>query len=154
MQSVRQIDRRRIEAEMALGIYTELVPVVGEDRAVEIIEAAACADAREQGARLAEGASGEPSLAHFATVMDVWRSGGALDFADVRLTDTVWSFTVTRCDYAEIYREMGLPKKLANALSCARDAHLAAGYSPRLALTRPETIVGGFPACGFTFTWT
>jgi hypothetical protein len=154
MQSVSQIDRRRIEAEMALRIYAELMPVMGEDRAMEIIKAAACADAREQGARLAKGACGEPGLAHFATVMDVWRAGGALEFADVRLTDTVWSFTVTRCAYAEIYRDMGLPKKLAQVLSCARDAHLAAGYSPRLKLTRPETIVGGYPACGFTFTWT
>ena len=63
------------------------------------------------------------------------------------------SFDVTRCRYAESYREMGLPEELAVRVSCLRDAAFAAGYSPCLTLDRPATIASGAEKCPFTFTW-
>lgn len=152
---MRQIDRRRIEAQMALRMYHALAKELGAPKALEIIGSVASSDAREQGhAFAAKAPDNKPRLAHFATVMDLWRAGGALDFKDVRLTDDQWSFTVTRCGYAEMYRDMGLPTELAYNLSCIRDGHLAAGYSRRLRLDRPQTIVQGHTACVFRFTWT
>jgi hypothetical protein len=151
---MRQIDRRRIEAEMALRMYHSLAREVGAPKALEIIGSVASSDAFEQGRALAAKApENKPCLAHFATVMDLWRAGGALEFKDVRLADDQWSFTVTRCGYAEMYRDMGLPSDLAYNLSCIRDGHLAAGYSDRLTLDRPQTIVRGHTVCNFIFTW-
>ena len=60
---------------------------------------------------------------------------------------------MTRCRYAETYREMGLPEELATRISCLRDGAFVAGYSDKLRLDRPGTIASGAASCPFTFTW-
>jgi hypothetical protein len=85
--------------------------------------------------------------------METWKAGGALDFKDVSLQENTWSFTVTRCGYAELYSRMGLPPELAYAVSCLRDEHLARGYGEHLRLERSGTIVEGRPCCEFRFIW-
>ena len=94
-----------------------------------------------------------PSLAHFVTVADLWRRGGALTIEDEQQTPDRVFFAVTRCRYVESYREMGLPEELVTRLSCQRDGAFAAGYSPCLVLSRPTTLAAGASGCPFTFTW-
>lgn len=155
MSNIPQIERRRIEAELIGKLYMTLSEELGAEKALEMIGRATSRDAFETGrAFAAKAPGGEPSLEHFATMMDVWRAGGVLDFDNVRLEDGVWSFNMTRCGYAQMYREMGLPPELAYNVSCVRDAHLARGYSEHLRLERSSTIVEGAPVCDFRFIWT
>jgi hypothetical protein len=57
----------------------------------------------------------------------------------------------TRCRYAEMYRELGMPK-LGFTLSCARDFALVEGFNPRIELRRTQTIMEGADHCDFRFT--
>jgi hypothetical protein len=57
-------------------------------------------------------------------------------------TETSYVFNVTRCRYAEMYREMGLGD-IGHLLSCQRDATFCEGYDKRLRLTRTHTIMQG-----------
>ncbi len=145
--------QRRIEAAALAGVYRQLTGPLGEDRAVDAIRAAVEAAAVEAGRAFARQAPGGPSLAHFATVVDRWRQGGALAVDGPRLRGNVLELTVTRCRYVELYRSMGVPDRLAPVLSCARDAAFARGYHPALELDRSPTLADGAPACRFRFTW-
>lgn len=138
---------------MFLRLYETGKEKFGKTALLELVEATTCGAAREVGRQFAESAPGGPSLAHFSTMLDVWRAGGALDIVDSRCTDAEWTFRVVRCRYLEAYRELGLPDELSYAVSCARDACLARGYSDRLRLDRPAVISRGAPACLFRFVW-
>lgn len=154
VSDVKQIDRRRIEAEILAEVHTALRGRLGEAEALDVIREATGASTHKAGAAFALAAPGGPSLEHFATVVEIWKAGGALDIEGMRLADGVLSFTVTRCSYASLYiDEMGLSNELAEALSCSRDAAFAAGYSPHLGMSRPVTIATGGDSCRFEFRW-
>ncbi len=166
-----QLERRRIEAEMLAQVHETLCRRLGPEQALAVVAETTERAAMEAGAAFARSAPDGPSLAHFATVADIWRAGGALDIRDECLGDEhlgderlgderpglpggTWSFAVTRCAYADMYlRDMGLPPELAFVLSCGRDAAFARGYHPALRLERSETIAQGNGRCEFCFLW-
>jgi hypothetical protein len=151
--TVTLLARRRIEAAMLAEVYAVLMDRLGRDQALAVIEDTVTRAAFEAGRAFAASAPNEPNLEHFRSVVDLWRRGDALTIEDVRQGPDNLSFAVTRCRYAEAYREMGLPAELATRVSCLRDGAFVAGYSPKLAISRPETIAGGSGRCPFTFTW-
>ncbi|GAB7021572.1 L-2-amino-thiazoline-4-carboxylic acid hydrolase [Salidesulfovibrio brasiliensis] len=151
---IRQIDRRIIEAEMLGRVYEELCRTHDRDAALAVIANTVARAGREAGKAFAAAAPGGPSLAHFKTVVDIWRAGGALDIAVEEDSDTAFSFRVTRCGYVDAYREAGMPEELCRTISCNRDAPFAEAYDPRLTLERPCTIAAGAEACRFRFVWT
>ena len=67
-------------------------------------------------------------------------------------SDTKLSFDVTRCKYAEMYRELGI-SNLGAVLSCNRDASLIEGCNPTASLDRKETIMAGGKCCTFRYTF-
>ncbi len=138
---------------MLAEVYAVLLERLGREAALAVIEETVARAAREAGRAFAASAPGGPSLAHFASVADLWQAGGALAIADRRQGPDCLSFDVVRCRYAEAYREMGLPEELATRISCLRDHAFVAGYSPNLRLDRPGTIASGAATCPFTFTW-
>jgi hypothetical protein len=126
----------RLAAEYGPGVYD-----VARDAIVDI--------ARDQGAALADRVGGT-SLTDFASGLDAWSAGGALESEVVELDEFVFAFDVTRCRYAEMYRSLGLDE-LGSLLSCNRDGALIAGFNPNVEFTRTQTIMGGATHCDFRF---
>ena len=60
------------------------------------------------------------------------------------------SFKVTRCQYAEFYKQLGLPE-LGRLFHCNRDFAMVEGFSPSLTLKRTQTIMEGASYCDFRF---
>lgn len=147
------LDRRRIEAEMLAQVYETLIVDFDESAALAFIEKTLRRAAFAAGQAFAAKAPDGPCLKHFATVLDLWRGTGALDIQDVRLEDTTLRFDVTRCSYAQLYRDMDLPRPLAQTISCCRDEPFAMGYSRNIAFRRANTIASGGTVCDFLFTW-
>lgn len=148
-----QIERRRIEAAILKRVYDALCEKMPPEAAAAHLERAIAADSSAAGAAFAAAAPDGPSLAHFATVIARWTEGGALEVTGPELAGNLLTVTVTRCGYAEMYRDMGLPHPLPSLLSCLRDVHFAAGYSPKLRMTRATTIAEGGTQCPFRYTW-
>lgn len=144
---------RTAQASLAARIFESLRNGVGPDRARALLAEAVETDARCAGVAFARLAPRTPDLAHFATVLERWRDGGALAIENVALDGRTLSFAVTECAYARSYADMGLDPELGFILSCSRDEPFARGYSPRLSMQRSRTIMQGAPACLFTFTW-
>jgi hypothetical protein len=65
-------------------------------------------------------------------------------------TPTSYVFNVTRCRYAEMYKEMGLGE-IGHLLSCNRDATFCEGYDDRIELKRTQTIMQGASHCDFDY---
>ena len=61
------------------------------------------------------------------------------------------SFNVTRCRYAEMYRELGMAD-LGGIFSCGRDGALSTGFNSRIKLARTQTIMEGASHCDFRYT--
>ena len=152
MQTLPIIELRRIEANIIKPIYEEMVKELGEEPARRILGQAIRRNAIEQGRSLAEDSAEPPGIAAFAGLLERWKANDALRIDTLEQSDERFDFNVTRCRYAEMYREMGLAE-IGDLLSCNRDGALCEGYDPRLALTRTQTIMGGASHCNFRYQW-
>ena len=75
----------------------------------------------------------------------------ALEVDVLEQTNSRFNFNVTRCRYAEMYRDMGI-SELGSVLSCGRDGNFCAGFNPRLKLDRSQTIMRGAGCCDFRYS--
>ncbi|MBP0462552.1 L-2-amino-thiazoline-4-carboxylic acid hydrolase [Roseomonas sp. PWR1] len=144
--------QRRIEAAFAKGVYEEMKAELGEAKAKAILSRAVVKMAKDTAAEMAKDApGGEPSLAHFIALQPLWTKDDALRIETLRQDEKHYDFNVTRCRYAEMYREMGLAD-LGAVLSCNRDGAFCEGYHPKMKLERTQTIMGGAQHCNFRYT--
>lgn len=145
------LEQRRIEAAFAKKIYDVLEAELGTETARRLLGTAVIEAARAAGADFADKAGGPTDLLAFADLLSLWQKDDALviDWLDVE--PGVLNFNVTRCRYAETYRELGVGG-IGDLLSCNRDGEFCTGYDPRMKLTRTQTIMGGASHCDFRYT--
>ena len=144
------IERRRIEAELLKEVYETLKAKLGREQAQELIAESVRRSAIAQAAGFAASTPGGTSLQSFVDIQRHWTAGGALEIETVGRDATHFAFNVTRCRYAEMYREMGLGR-IGHLLSCNRDGDFCIGYNPQMELTRTQTIMKGASHCDFRY---
>ena len=145
------LTKRKLQAEVIGPIFAEMVAEIGEEKASEILDRAIRKAAINEGRAFAARApGGKPSMADFIKLFELWTTGGSLEIDVLEASDTQFDFNVTRCRYAETYREMGL-EKIGHLLSCNRDGSFCEGYDPKLILDRAQTIMGGAKCCTFRY---
>ncbi len=143
-------ERRRIEAAVLGPMLNAFRDRFGEDATRETATQVITEIAREQGREMAE-FLGSNDLKTFAVNKDPWRKGGALDVEETERSATAYSFNVTRCGYADMYRKMGYGD-LGDIFSCTRDFEFSTGFNPKIKLTRTQTIMQGASHCDFRYT--
>ncbi len=141
--------RREIEARIAAPLIEAFAREFGREKAIQVASATIRSLACEQGRELARRLGGD-SLLDFARGMEAWKAGGALEMEIIEQNETRFSFNMTRCRYAEMYKELGMAD-LGVVLSCGRDFDLIKGFNPELRLVRTQTIMEGAPFCDFRF---
>ena len=150
MDDMPILERRRIEAQILGQVYETIRARSGEEEARAVIGEAVSNAAIAHGRELAERLGRPPTLKDFYEIMPAWTKGDALQIdviaADVEKLD----FNVTRCRYAEMYRQMGLGD-IGHLLSCNRDGDFCVGYNPDMKLTRTQTIMQGATHCDFRY---
>ncbi len=144
------LTKRKLQAQVIGPIYAEMVEQIGEQRAAAILDAAIRKAAIAEGKYFAEQAGGQTSMANFIKLYEHWTTDGALEMKVLETSDTVFDFDITRCKYAETYKEMGLGK-IGHLLSCNRDGTFCQGYDPNITLERKQTIMEGAPCCTFRY---
>jgi len=152
LNAIGVLRRRLIEARVVAPLLDALGERFGRDEVLAVARDVIVALATRQGAELSAHAGG-CSLQHFEGTLDRWKADDALDIAVRESTAERFAFDVTRCRYAEMYRELGIPE-LGAILSCNRDAALIDGFNPDVAFTRTQTIMGGASHCNFVYTLT
>ena len=143
------LEQREIEARIVGPLVRAFASQLGNDQALAIVGEVVRELARQSGGELAR-LLGEQSLEAFAQSLGRWRENGALEIDILEQTPEKLTFNVTRCRYAEMYRDLGLAD-LGASLSCQRDYALAEGFNPAIQLVRTQTIMGGASHCDFRF---
>jgi hypothetical protein len=149
---IPMLERRRIEAAILKHVYDTLKESHGDEVAKRTLAEAVRKSSMEQAAHFAAQVDGKTSLKTFIARQDLWKMGGALTTEVKEETDTAYVFHVTRCRYAEMYRDMGLGH-IGHLLSCQRDGTFCEGYDKRLKLKRTQTIMQGASHCDFSYTY-
>jgi len=144
------IEKRRIEAELIKEIYDVLKPRVGKEEAQEIIRISVANSAITQGREFRAQYDHMPTLADLAANHHLWDADDALERTYLQETDTHLDYNITRCEYAKMYRAMGLGE-IGHLLSCNRDGSYCIGFSDNIELTRTQTIMEGADYCDFRY---
>lgn len=149
MTDVPILIQRRIEAAFAKGIYEEMKTELGEDAAKRILTNAVVKLAKTTAAEMAK--SAPPGLDGFRSILPRWTAEDALTIDIIESTPEKFDFNVTRCRYAEMYRDMGVAE-LGGILSCNRDGAFCDGFDPNLKMDRTQTLMGGASHCDFRYS--
>jgi fumarate reductase iron-sulfur subunit len=149
INSVPIILRREIEALMAVPLIKGYINAMGRKKALEVAEQVVKNLAMESGKMMVAFVGGN-TMEHLQKALPMFSMGGALEFDVVETSATKAGINVTRCKYAEMYKEHGL-EDFGFMLSCGRDFALMEGFNPDLKFTRTQTIMEGAEYCDFRF---
>jgi len=149
LSKISILARREIEARILGPVIFAFIKEVGKERALQILEPIIQSLARESGRQLAKWMGGN-SLEAFARGMDLWTREDALRMDIIEQNPRRFAFNVTRCRYADMYKELGM-LEFGKILSCNRDAALIEGMNPEIRFTRTQTIMEGAPFCDFRY---
>ncbi len=149
MNVVGLLNRREIEARVLAPLLEIMSKEMGREYAVEIFRKVILDIARRQGAQLADSMETN-DLKHFAEAQESWKKDNAIQTEILEHSRRKFSFNVYRCRYAEMYQHLGIPE-LGKILSCDRDFAFIEGYSPRICLSRTQTIMEGATFCDFRY---
>ena len=153
MTEIPTLTKRRLQAQVIGPIYAEMVAALGEEKASAILDAAIRKAAIAEGKEFAQRApGGKTSMADFVKLYELWTADGALEMKVLQASDETFDFDITRCRYAETYKEMGLGK-IGHLLSCNRDGTFCQGYDPNITLERKQTIMQGASCCTFRYRY-
>ncbi|MEO7962575.1 MAG: L-2-amino-thiazoline-4-carboxylic acid hydrolase [Gemmatimonadaceae bacterium] len=149
LNAIGVLKRRLIEARVIAPLVKAFAEEFGSEQVHDIARRVIGEIARAQGSDLARATEGN-SLPQFAATLDRWTADDALHIETRESSSEAFAFDVTRCRYAEMYREMGIPE-LGAILSCNRDGALIEGFNPNVELTRTQTLMGGASHCDFRY---
>ena len=147
--AISHLQRRKIEGRVLIPFIQALRDKFGAEAAGEVIDATIRKLAAEDGARWAEG-YGQSMASLRKVAQEVWAGGGSLEVKILDQSDDHLDFNVTRCRYAEFYKELDEPE-LGFLLVCSADFSTAEGFGPGIKLTRTQTIMQGASHCNFRY---
>ncbi|WP_319391084.1 L-2-amino-thiazoline-4-carboxylic acid hydrolase [uncultured Cohaesibacter sp.] len=150
MNDIPILERRRIEAMILKHVLDVITERSGRAEAEAVIGETCSRSAIEQGKAMAEGLDHAPTLSDFADILPNWTKEDALQIETLVTEPDQMDFNVTRCRYAEMYKEMGLGD-IGHLLSCNRDGDFCVGYNPDIKLERTQTIMKGASHCDFRY---
>jgi len=147
--SITLLQQREIEARILGPVFAAFAEELGIEKAKAILTGVVLDLARTGGCSVAQSVGGN-DLAHLGNAIETWRKGDALTLDILRRDDEALDFNVTRCQYAEMYRRLGLAD-LGPILSCNRDAAMIEGFNPAIAFSRTQTLMEGAEFCNFRY---
>nr|WP_319514981.1 L-2-amino-thiazoline-4-carboxylic acid hydrolase [uncultured Cohaesibacter sp.] len=150
MNDIPILERRRIEAMILKHVLDVITERSGREEAEAVIGETCSRSAIEQGKAMAEGLDHAPTLSDFADILPNWTKEDALQIETLVTEPEQMDFNVSRCRYAEMYKEMGLGD-IGHLLSCNRDGDFCVGYNPEIKLDRTQTIMKGASHCDFRY---
>jgi hypothetical protein len=152
MAELPTLTKRTLQAQVIGPIHAEMVAQIGQEKADAILDAAIRKAAIAEGESFAADAGGKTSMADFIKLYELWTADGALEMKVLEASATTFDFDITRCRYAETYKEMGLGR-IGHLLSCNRDGTFCQGYDPNITLERKQTLMEGASCCTFRYRY-
>jgi predicted ArsR family transcriptional regulator len=149
--NVSFLDRARIQAQILVPVMRALRAELGKDKADALVKQALSAWSRELFAGIGKDVEGggRRRWAKMQGALNEISQAGVEATAPVKDADKL-EFDVTRCRYAEFFRELNEPE-LGALLMCSTDFDIAAASDGEVMLERRQTIMQGAPSCTFRY---
>src|ERR687897_776895 len=146
------LDEVKLQAQVILPVLRSLRAEIGKDKADRIVGDALRKWARDLYHRLGDGKTGTPRQKWDAVWADDMRPriGDAVDRDMLKDDGTVREYNVTRCAYAEFFRDLGEPE-LGGILLCDSDFHIADVGAPSAGVKAPPTLMQRAAYCDFRY---
>jgi len=146
---ITHLQRRKIEGRALIAFIEALRDKFGENATREVVDETISKLATEDGARWAA-TYGRTTASLRKVAQELWAGGGSMDIQVVGESGDHLDFNVTRCRYAEFYKDLGL-SDLGFRVHCNRDHAMVTGFNNQLELSRSQTIMEGATYCDFRF---
>jgi len=147
--AIPHLQRRKIEGRVLIPFIQALRDRFGEDATREVVDATIRKLAADDGARWAA-TYGQTTASLRRVAQELWAGGGGMDVEVIGESEDHLDFNVTRCGYAEFYKELGLAD-LGIRIHCNRDHAMLVGFDDQIELSRSQTIMEGATCCDFRF---
>jgi hypothetical protein len=147
--AISQLQRRKIEGRVLIPFIQALRDKFGEKATREVVDKTIRKLATEDGARWAA-TFGQTTASLRKVAEELWAGGGSMDVYVVGESEEHLDFNVTRCRYAEFFKDLGL-SDLGYRIHCKRDHAMVLGFNSELELSRTQTIMEGATCCDFRF---
>jgi hypothetical protein len=147
--AITHLERRKIEGGVMIPLVLAFQAAIGKERANEIARSVIVDLAQKDGVRWAKQFGSD--LQALDKVSEVWSGGGSMDIEPVDKSPDHLDFNVSRCQYAEFYKGLGLPE-LGYLFHCSRDFAMVEGFNSDVQLRRTQTIMEGAAHCDFRFS--
>jgi predicted ArsR family transcriptional regulator len=149
MKHLPLLEQRKIEAKVLAPLIRAFEEEFGREKTHALVGQTIETLSRRTGESIAQELEGAP-LEKVAALLPRFNEGDALELEVLKQDASCYEFNVTRCRFAEFYKELGMPE-LGRLLSCNRDFALSEGISSELKLERSQTIMEGASHCDFRF---
>ena len=145
------IEQTKIQAQVLVPLIEALQAELGEERANALVRNALGDHYRRLGEQWRR-SKGSSNLGEtMASAFTAFAASEALDTQVREQSPDTFALDVTRCSYAEFYKELGVPE-LGFLLVCTSDYPFAEGLGPGIQLSRTQTIMQGATHCDFRYT--
>lgn len=148
--SISVIEQAKIQAQVLVPLVKALQAELGEERANGLVRKALRDIYRRYGEEFwrkkNETNLGKAIASAFAT----YAREDALEYKVIEQSEDAYEIDITRCRYAEFYKELGAPD-LGFLLVCSADFDTAAGFGDGITLARTQTIMQGASHCDFRY---
>ena len=142
------IEQAKIQAQVLVPLVKALQAELGEEHANSIVRRALGDIYRRFGEEFWR-TKNEKNLGKIMTsAFTTYAREDALEYRVVEQSQDAFEIDVTRCRYAEFYKELGEPE-LGFLIVCGADYTTAEGFGPDITLTRTQTIMQGASHCDF-----
>jgi hypothetical protein len=148
--SLSVLEQAKIQAELLIPLIKTLQAELGEARANALVKKALGEVFRRYGEEFWR-AKNETNLGKaISSAFRTYARDDALDYRVNAQSQDAFEIDVTRCRYAEFYKELGEPE-LGFLLVCSADFTTAEGFGGDVELTRTQTIMQGASHCDFRY---
>jgi hypothetical protein len=147
---VSVIQQAKIQAEVLVPLVKAMQAELGEARANALVRKALGDTYRRYGEAFWRAKNEKNVGTAVASAFATYARDDALDYTIIEQSKDAFFFDVTRCRYAEFYRELGEPE-LGFLLVCSADFDTAQGFGADIKLTRTQTIMQGASHCDFRY---
>jgi L-2-amino-thiazoline-4-carboxylic acid hydrolase len=140
----------KIQAEVLVPLVKAMQAELGKARANALVRKALGETYRRYGEAFWRAKNEKNIGKAVASAFATYARDDALDYKVIEQSEDAFAFDVTRCRYAEFYKELGEPE-LGFLLVCSADFDTAQGFDGDVKLTRTQTIMQGASHCDFRY---
>jgi hypothetical protein len=148
--SVSVLEQAKIQAQVLVPLVKALQDELGTERANTLVRKILGDLYRGYGEQFWRTKNEKNLGKALASAFATYARDDALHYRVVEQSQDAYAINVTRCRYAEFYKELGEPE-LGFLMVCTGDFAIAEGFGADVELARTQTIMQGASHCDFRY---